>query len=246
MGVDFSDYDNDGRPDIVVTDLSNERYKLFRNNGDGTLREVTNASGLGGATLPFSGWSVHLFDYDNDGWKDLFVAQGHVMDTIEHTSPNLKYMEPPLMLRNQGGHFVRVVPGNAFQSDWAGRGAAFGDLDNDGDVDIVISNLARRASVLRNDGGNRKNWIGIQTVGAKSNRDGIGSRVKVVSASGLTQFFTVNTAVGYLSASDKRINVGLGSDSFAKLIEITWPSGIVQKFENVKAGQMVKALEPSS
>ncbi len=246
MGVDFSDYDNDGRPDIVVTDLSNERYKLFRNNGDGTLREVTNASGLGGATLPFSGWSVHLFDYDNDGWKDLFVAQGHVMDTIEHTSPNLKYMEPPLMLRNEGGHFVRVVPGNAFQSDWAGRGAAFGDLDNDGDVDIVISNLGQRASVLRNDGGNRKNWIGIQTVGAKSNRDGIGSRVKVVSASGLTQFFTVNTAVGYLSASDKRINVGLGSDSFAKLIEITWPSGIVQKFENVKAGQMVKALEPSS
>jgi enediyne biosynthesis protein E4 len=246
MGVDFSDYDNDGRPDIIVTDLSNERYKLFRNNGDGTFREVTNASGLGGATLPFSGWSVHLFDYDNDGWKDLFVAQGHVMDTIEHTSPNLKYMEPPLMLRNEGGHFVRVVPGNAFQSDWAGRGAAFGDLDNDGDVDIVISNLRQRASVLRNDGGNRKNWIGIQTVGTKSNRDGIGSRVKVVSASGLTQFFTVNTAIGYLSASDKRINVGLGSDSFAKLIEITWPSGIVQKFENVKAGQILKAVEPSS
>jgi enediyne biosynthesis protein E4 len=246
MGVDFSDYDNDGRPDIIVTDLSNERYKLFRNNGDGTFREVTNASGLGGATLPFSGWSVHLFDYDNDGWKDLFVAQGHVMDTIEHTSPNLKYMEPPLMLRNEGGHFVRVVPGNAFQSDWAGRGAAFGDLDNDGDVDIVISNLSQRASVLRNDGGNRKNWIGIQTVGTKSNRDGIGSRVKVVSASGLTQFFTVNTAIGYLSASDKRINVGLGSDSFAKLIEITWPSGIVQKFENVKAGQILKAVEPSS
>jgi enediyne biosynthesis protein E4 len=244
MGVDFSDYDNDGRPDIIVTDLSNERYKLFRNNGDGTLREVTNASGLGGATLPFSGWSVHLFDYDNDGWKDLFVAQGHVMDTIEHTSPNLKYMEPPLMLRNERGHFVRVVPGNAFQSDWAGRGAAFGDLDNDGDVDIVISNLGQRASILRNDGGNRRDWIGIQTVGTKSNRDGIGSRVKVVSASGLTQFFTVNTAVGYLSASDKRINVGLGSDSFAKLIEITWASGIVQKFENVKAGQILKAIEP--
>jgi hypothetical protein len=245
MGVDFSDYDNDGRPDIFVTDLSNERYKLFHNNGDGTFREMTNASGVGGATLTFSGWSTHLFDYDNDGWKDLFVAQGHVMDTIEHTSPNLKYMEPPLMLRNEGGHFKRVILGPAFQTDWAGRGAAFGDLDNDGDVDIVVSNLGQKASVLRNDGGNRRNWIGIQTVGTKSNRDGIGSRVKVVSASGLTQFFTVNTAIGYLSASDKRINVGLGPDSFAKMIEITWPSGIVQKFESVKAGQMLKAVEAS-
>jgi enediyne biosynthesis protein E4 len=245
MGVDFSDYDNDGRPDIFVTDLSNERYKLFHNNGDGTFREMTNASGVGGATLTFSGWSTYLFDYDNDGWKDLFVAQGHVMDTIEHTSPNLKYMEPPLMLRNEGGHFKRVILGPAFQTDWAGRGAAFGDLDNDGDVDIVVSNLGQKASVLRNDGGNRRNWIGIQTVGTKSNRDGIGSRVKIVSASGLTQFFTVNTAIGYLSASDKRINVGLGPDSFAKMIEITWPSGIVQKFESVKAGQMLKAVEAS-
>ena len=245
MGVDFSDYDNDGWPDIFVTDLSNERYKLFRNNADGTFREVTNASGLGGITLTFSGWSTHFFDFDNDGWKDLFVAQGHVMDTIEHTSPNLKYMEPPLMLRNEAGHFVRVVPGAAFQSDWAGRGAAFGDLDNDGDVDIVISNLGQKASVLRNDGGNRRNWIAIQTVGTKSNRDGIGSRIKVISASGLTQFFTVNTATGYLSASDKRIVVGLGVDSFAKMIEITWPSGTVQKFENVKAGQILKAVEQS-
>jgi hypothetical protein len=109
----------------------------------------------------------------------------------------------------------------------------------------VVSNLGQKASVLRNDGGNRRNWIGIQTVGTKSNRDGIGSRVKVVSASGLTQFFTVNTAIGYLSASDKRINVGLGPDSFAKMIEITWPSGIVQKFESVKAGQMLKAVEAS-
>jgi hypothetical protein len=245
MGADFCDYDNDGWPDIFVTDLSNERYKLFRNNGDGTFREATNSSGLGGATLTFSGWSARFFDYDNDGWKDLFVAQGHVMDTIEHTSPNLKYMEPPLLLRNESGHFVRVTPGAAFQYDWAGRGAAFGDIDNDGDVDIVISNLGQKASLLQNDGGNRKNWIGIQTVGAKSNRDGIGSRVKVVSPSGLTQYFTVNTAVGYLSASDRRIIVGLGSDVTAKVIEIKWPSGIVQKIENVKAGQMLKVTEPT-
>jgi len=245
MGADFSDYDNDGRPDIVVTDLSNERYMLFRNNGDGTFRDVTNQSGLGSATLSFSGWSTRFFDYDNDGWKDLFVAQSHVMDTIEKTSPNLKYMQPPLLLRNQFGHFSRVVAGEVFQQDWAGRGAAFGDIDNDGDIDIVVSNVGQKAYVLRNDGGNRKNWIGIETVGTKSNRDGIGARIKVVGASGLTQYFSVNTAVGYLSASDKRVITGLGNDSVAKLIEIRWPSGIVQKFENVKARQYLKAVEPA-
>ena len=245
MGADFSDFDNDGHPDIVVTDLSNERYMLFRNNGDGSFRDVTNQSGVGGATLAFSGWSTHLFDYDNDGWKDLFVAQSHVMDTIEKTSPNLKYLEPPLLLQNQAGHFVRVVAGEVFQKEWAGRGAAFGDIDNDGDTDVVVSNLGQKSYLLRNDGGNQKNWIAIETVGRKSNRDGIGSRVKVVSASGMTQYFTVNTAVGYLSASDKRVIAGLGSDSTAKIIEIRWPSGIVQKFENVKAAQTLKAIEPA-
>jgi len=244
MGADFTDFDNDGQPDVIVTDLSNERYMLFRNNGDSSFRDVTNSSGVGGATLSFSGWSTHLFDYDNDGWKDLFVAQGHVMDTIERTSPNLKYLQPPLLLRNESGHFTRVVPGAVFQTGWAGRGAAFGDIDNDGDIDVVLSNLGQKATVLRNDGGNRRSWLGIQTIGKKSNRDGIGCRVKVVSASGLVQYFTINTAVGYLSASDKRLVVGLGSDSTAKLVEIRWPSGIMQKFENVKAGQMLKATEP--
>lgn len=245
MGADFTDFNNDGFPDIVVTDLSNERYMLFRNNGDGTFRDATNLSGVGAATMAFSGWSTHLFDYDNDGWKDLFVAQAHVMDTIQQTSPNLTYMQPPLLLRNESGHFTRVIAGDAFQKDWAGRGAAFGDIDNDGDIDVVVSNLGQNAYLLRNDGGNRQNWIGIETVGKKSNRDGIGSRVKVVSASGTAQYFTVNTAIGYLSASDKRLTVGLGADSAAKLVEIRWPSGVVQKFENVKSGEKLKAVEPA-
>ena len=244
MGTDFSDFDNDSYPDIVVTDLSNERYMLFRNNRDGTFRDVTNQSGVGSATLSFSGWSTHLFDYDNDGWKDLFVAQGHVMDTIEQTSPNLKYLEPLLLLRNDSGHFVRVLAGAVFQKEWAGRGAAFGDIDNDGDIDVVVSNVGQRAHLLRNDGGNRRNWLGVQTIGRKSNRDGIGCRVKLLTTSGLAQYFTVNTAVGYLSASDKRLIVGLGGDSTAKLVEIRWPSGAVQKFDNVKAGHMLKAIEP--
>jgi enediyne biosynthesis protein E4 len=244
MGADFSDYDNDGLADIVVTDLSNERYTLFRNNGDGTFRDVTNQSGLGSATLSFSGWSTRFFDYDNDGWKDLFVAQSHVMDTIEKTSPNLRYLEPPLLLRNQSGHFVRVSPGVVFQQSWAGRGAAFGDIDNDGDIDIVVSNVGQKAYVLRNDGGNQNSWIGIETRGTKSNRDGIGARIKIVSSSGLAQYFTVNTSVGYLSASDKRVVAGLGADPVAKLIEIKWPSGVIEKLENVKARQYVKVIEP--
>ena len=245
MGVDFADYDNDGQPDIVVTDLSNERYKLFHQNADGSFRDATNTSGLGGLTLLYSGWSTRFLDYDNDGWKDLFVAQGHVMDTIEKTSPNLTYQQPPLLLRNESGRFSRVEPGDAFTETWAGRGAAFGDLDNDGDVDVVLSNVGQKAVVLRNDGGNRNNWLAIQTVGTTSNRDGIGCLVKVVSASGLSQSFTVNTAVGYLSASDKRLLVGLGSDATAKLVEIRWPSGVVQKLEDVSAGQMLLAREPA-
>ena len=173
MGVDFGDYDNDGRPDVFVTDLSNERYRLFRHNGDGSFRDATDASGVGGATLAFSGWSTRFVDYDNDGWKDIFVAQGHVMDTIEKTSPNLRYLQPPLLLRNQSGRFVRVLAGEVFRQDWAGRGAAFGDLDNDGDVDAVVSNVGQPAIVLRNDGGNRQHWLGIRVAGRKfeSRRD---------------------------------------------------------------------------
>jgi hypothetical protein len=245
MGVDFSDFDNDGRPDLIVTDLSNERYRLFRLNADGSFRDITNASGVGGATLPFSGWSTRFFDFDNDGWKDIFAAQGHVMDTIEKISPNLKYLQPPLLLRNESGRFVRITPGEIFERDWAGRGAAFGDLDNDGDIDVVVSNLGQPAVVLRNDGGSRGNWLRIETIGRSSNRDGIGCRVKVVTAAGLTQHFTVTTAAGYLSASDKRLLVGLGADAAATLVEIRWPSGVVQTFTDVRAGQTLAASEPA-
>ena len=244
MGTDFSDFDNDGWPDIIVTDLSNERYMLFRNNRDGTFTDLTTRSGLGNETLAYSGWSTRFFDFDNDGWKDLFVAQGHVMDTIQATASNLRYLQPPLMLRNREGRFTKVNAGSIFQSEWAGRGAAFGDIDNDGDIDIVVANVNQKAYILRNDGGNRRAWLGIETTGGRSNRDGLGCRVKVVSASGVAQHYTVNTAVGYQSASDKRLIIGLDEDQSARLVEIHWPGGAVQKLENVKSRQMLKVNEP--
>ena len=220
---------------------------LFRSqSADGSFRDATNLAGVGGATLPYSGWSTRLFDYDNDGWKDLFVAQGHVMDTIEKTSPNLRYLQPPLLLRNERGRFVRVQAGDVFQKEWAGRGAAFGDLDNDGDIDVVVSNVGQKAYVLRNDGGSEQNWLAVRTVGTRSNRDGIGSQVRVVTAAGLVQYFTITTAAGYLSASDKRLLVGLGAESSARLVEIRWPSGAVQTFDNVKARQTLVATEPAA
>jgi hypothetical protein len=246
MGVDFADYDNDGRPDLVVTDLSNERYRLFRQNGDGSFRDATHLSGVGAATLLYSGWSTRFVDYDNDGWKDLFVAQGHVMDTIEQTSPNLRYRQPPLLLRNDRGRFTAVTPGDAFTTPRAGRGAAFGDLDDDGDVDIVVANVGEPAQVLRNEGGSQRGWLRIVTRGTRSNRDGIGCRVTVTTPSGPPQQFMVSTAVGYLSASDPRLLVGLGDDRVATRVEIRWPSGAVQTFEQVAAGRTLVATEPGS
>ena len=249
MGVDFADYDNDGNPDIVVTDLSDQRYALYRNTGQGSFTYETGRSGLGLITRPFAGWGVKFFDYDNDGWKDLFIAQGHVMDTIQFTFPHLRYLQPALLLHNEAGRKfsdVSAQSGAVFKQKWAARGLAVGDLSNSGALDVVVTTNNGPAYVLRNQGGNRNHWLTLQLEGRKSNRDGIGAEVKMVSASGAAQYATVSTAGSYLSASDRRVHFGLGSDASARSIEIHWPSGIEQRLQDVPANQILTVREPDA
>ncbi|MCU1326038.1 MAG: ASPIC/UnbV domain protein [Bryobacterales bacterium] len=242
MGVDVADYDNDGDPDLFVNALANQGYALFRNDR-GLLDYVSGPSGISAATKLHSGWGTHFLDFDNDGWKDLFVAQGHVMDNIELSQPGLRYQEKPLLLRNVKGKFLDVSAGagSPFTPVMAGRGAAFGDIDNDGSVDVVVSSNDGPPRFLRNTtSGNY--WITIHPVGTKSNRDGIGASVRLVTASG-QQFGFVSTAGSYLSAHDKRVHFGLGREREVKLLEIRWPSGIVQTWKNLPANQIFSAKE---
>jgi len=247
MGVDFADYDNDGWPDIVVTDLANQRDALYQNNGDGTFNYVSTPSGLAGMTLAHSGWGVRVFDFDNDGWKDLLIAQGHDLDTIELTNPNLRYREPMLLARNTGKSFVDVSQrsGEIFRQSWVARGLAIGDLDNDGRLDAVVTTNDGPAYVLRNETPSTNHWLLLKLVGHKSNRDAIGANVKLVTASG-EQFATVTTASSYLSSSDKRVHFGTGKESSVQSIEIRWPSGIVQTLKNISVDQILQVDEPAA
>jgi hypothetical protein len=207
---------------------------------------VSGASGIAKATMPHSGWGAKFFDFDNDGWKDLFVAQGHVMDNIELTQPASRYREHLLLLRNKGGKFedISTQVGKDFLQPLAARGAAFGDLNNDGWMDIAINCNDGPAIVLLNRGGNGNHWLLVNTVGSKSNRDGIGSRVRLMSASGPEQTMYVSMAGSYLSASDKRVHFGLEADRVANLVEVTWPNGTIQRLENIEADQILTVKEP--
>ncbi len=250
MGVDFADYDNDGWPDLVVTDLANQRYATYHNNQDGTFDYASFTNGVGQITQLHSGWSARFIDYDNDGWKDLLVAQGHDLDTIERTSPHLHYREPMLLARNTGKRFVDVsaLSGEVFQQAWVGRGMALGDLDNDGRIDAVVTTNGGPAHVLMNrtesGTGTLNHWLTLHLTGHRSNRDGIGAVVKVTTEAG-SQWVTVTTASGYLSSSDPRAHFGLMSSTSAK-VEIHWPSGTIQTLDQVKADQLLQVDEPTT
>jgi hypothetical protein len=247
MGIDFADYDNDGWPDIVVTDLANQRYALYQNNRDGTFNYASLLTGVGAISQLHSGWSLRFMDYDNDGWKDLLIAQGHDMDNIELVSPQLHYREPMMLLRNTGKKFVDVssISGGIFQEAWVGRGMAIGDIDNDGRIDAVVSTNGGAAHILHNETATTNHWITLHLTGHKSNRDGIGAVVKLTTPQG-AQWVTVTTSSGYLSSSDPRVHFGLGDSAMAESIEIRWPSGIVQTLNNIRGDRQIQVDEPTA
>jgi len=235
MGVVFQDYDNDGRPDVIVTELPRDIYGVYHNEGKGTFSYGSLETGLGVLSSGSSGWGVGLEDFDNDGWKDLFVAQGHVLDNVEQIDPSLHYWELPMLAMNHTGRFERADSGS--NSPTAGRGAAFGDLNNDGWQDVVMTSLGGHPQIFFNRGG-KQHWLVISLRGTRSNRDGFGARVCV---NGQTRFAT--SAGSYLSASDKRLHFGLGHAETAK-IEIAWPSGARQSLNDVHADQFLEVREP--
>ena len=245
MGVDFADYDNDGLVDLAITDLAYQKYALFRNNGDGTFAYASDSSGLGAMTLLTSGWGMRFLDYDNDGWKDLVVGQAHVLDTIQLTYPQLRYREPMLLARNTGHGFVDVSAdsGEAFHENWASRGMAIGDIDNDGRIDAVVTENGGPVHILRNQTDAGNHWLTLELVGHRSNRDAIGATVKVTTSQGV-QVATVTTASSYLSSGDKRVHFGLGRNVSVPELEIRWPSGIVQNLRDVKGDQILRLEEP--
>jgi hypothetical protein len=238
MGVDFRDVDNDGRPDLFVTALTNETFPLFRNLGKGLFADVTYPSRIGAATQPLSGWSAGAYDFDNDGRKDLFAACGDVQDNTEQYSAR-QSRQPNLLLFDRGeGKYTPLEVGSPAMY----RGAAFADLDGDGRVDVVVTALGRAPVILRNTAGAGNHWVGFRLTGTKSNRDGIGARIHIVTASG-EQWNHVTTAVGYASSSEKAVHFGLGKDDRVKTVEIAWPSGIIQKLDNLAADRYVDMTE---
>jgi hypothetical protein len=247
MGVDFADYRNTGWPSLLVTDLANQRYSLYENNRDGSFNYVSQETGIGKMTLLHSGWGVRFFDYDNDGWKDLMIAQGHDLDTIELTAPTLRYREHLLLAHNDHGKGFTDVSsesGEVFRQNWVGRGLAIGDLDNDGRLDAVVTTNDGPAYVLHNEILTTNHWLLLKLVGHKSNRDAIGAQIKMVTGDG-PQYAMVTTAGSYLSSGDKRVHFGLGKQTQVSTIEIRWPSGITQTLTDVRADQILQIDEPA-
>ena len=233
MGAEIADYDGDGLPDIFFTTFSREYKTLYRNRGRFLFDDVSVKAGLQSGFLPL-GFGTKLFDYDNDGRLDIFVTNGHVTDNVELYEPDLSYRETDQLWHNiADGRFrdVSAESGPAFRVKHVGRGAAVADFDNDGDLDIVISECGGRPRLLRNDGGNRNHWIAIRARGRESNRFGIGAKVRL-TAGGRTQYREINPYGSYMSTSDMRLYFGLGAETKIDRIEIDWPSGKKQSIPN--------------
>lgn len=245
MGLDFRDFNNDGYPDIAFVALNNQTFPLFENTGKGDFREVTGPTGMRNLTSQMSGFGAGLYDFDNDGWKDLFVTRGHVESL---PLPGTEVNQYNTVFRNPGtiGKWTALTAEAGLDAAPAARhrGCAFGDLDGDGRIDVVATALDSEAEIWMNRTPNSGHWLDIALRGTRSNRDGIGARIKVVSKRGV-QYNHMTTSVGYASSSDGPVHFGLGSDQRADSVEIHWPSGVVQTLENVNTDRILHVTEPS-
>jgi hypothetical protein len=247
MGSDFRDVNNDGHPDIWHTAVEHEDFPLYLNEGKGQFVDATASSGLGELTNRMTGWGNGIFDFDNDGWKDLFVARSNVMDNIQEAIPTQTYFERNSIFRNLGnGRFEEVgdQAGAEFLLPAAHRGAAFGDLDNDGRMDAVVSTLNGEVKLFHNISNTGNHWMLLRLVGTRSNRMAIGAKVRITTDDGRSQWNEVTTAVGYACSSDVRVHFGLGASRMVKEVEIMWPSRIRQVLRNIEADRIVSIEEP--
>ncbi|HMD86024.1 MAG TPA: CRTAC1 family protein [Terriglobia bacterium] len=245
MGIAVGDYDNDGWTDLFISTFAHDNKTLFHNDGKGIFSDVSYPAGLGDPTINYLGMATFFIDYNNDGWKDIFIVNGHLYPEVDRFFGDEHYLQNPQLFANQAnGKFLEVSKDVGIAALLlGGRGGAYCDYDNDGDLDMVITTIDSRPVLLRNDGGNRSgHWLQIKTMGTKSNRDGIGAWVKVV-AGNLTQYDRVRTGGSWLSGNDMRLHFGLGTRRGAERVEITWPSGRVDQLSNVSADQVLMVRE---
>jgi hypothetical protein len=246
MGSDFRDVNNDGIPDIWHTAVDRETFPLYLGIGR-SFFSATMPSGLGRYTVKMSGWGNGIMDFDNDGWKDLFVARSNVLDTVEEYHDGRTYPEPNAVFRNLGGSTfqdVSAFAGDDFQKAAPHRGVAFGDLDNDGRIDAVVSVLGGSPKILRNVSDNHNHWLLVRLVGSRSNRMGLGAQLRLVDDAGRAQWNEATTSVGYASSSDSRVHFGLGASKLVRELEVRWPSGAKQVLHDIKPDRILVVKEP--
>lgn len=242
MGTNLGDFDNDGYLDIVITNFQDQTNSLYHNTQIGFFNEVSFAKGVGEKSLPYLAWGVDFVDFNNDGWLDLFIANGHLDDNITAIDPIGTYPQPnQLFLNNRGVNFSELTDA-AIAIRKVSRGTAFGDIDNDGDIDIVVSNLKDTPTVLRNNGDSTTQWLGVKLIGTHCNRDAIGARVTAVSGD-LTQMREVKSGSGYLSQNDLRLHFGLGAARSVDTLTVRWTCGRVQTLQNVETNQIIVISE---